>query len=148
MMGIGDEYYNRFPTMLRNALMSGRVRFSEHILYRYEDMLVYRGVKYGKNKVKIDKTDFYSHAERELPGYNLDDINTYGCSCFEDLEELHMITKFPTKNKAIAKGWIKDQYGPCERSLENTHVNLFIYDNVDISGEFEVCEKWEENGLI
>lgn len=147
-MEIDNEYYERFPTVLRNALISGQVEFSQDVLFEYENMSVYRGIKYGKNKIKIDKTDFYSHVERNIPGVDRNDISSYGCSCFEDLEELHMITKFPRRNKAIAKGTIKERFGPCKKSNKNTHVDLFLYDNIDISGEFEVFEKWEENGLI
>lgn len=148
-MEIDKTYYNRFPTVLRDALLNGRVAFPKSLQIQYEDTQVYRGVKYNQKKTDIDKTDFYSHAERNNPSipYDPDQITSYGCSCFMDLEEMHMITKFPTKNKAIAKGMIRQQYGPCDISKENSHVNIFLYVDADISKEFEVIEKCKKNGL-
>lgn len=138
---------HEFPATLKEALASGRVELPGNLLYEYEDISVYRGVKYTKNKTEIDETDFYSHVERSLPGVDIDDINNYSCSIFEDLEELRMWTKFPNRRKAIAKGIIRQQYGPRDEADKKTHINLFLYDNTDIYKEFEVYEIWEENGL-
>lgn len=76
----------------------------------------------------MDKSDFCSNIERHLANSMVPaddhDIGSYSCSCFMDIDQLHLIAKFPRKNFAIAKGMI----------------------TVDPSGEFEVIEKWEQNG--
>lgn len=62
------------------------------------------------------------------------------------MDEMHQQTKFPNKNKAIAKGIIKCEYGPIVINELTSHVDWYLYNNVDPSKEFEVIEKWEENG--
>ena len=65
-MSFDMEYYNRFPTVLKNALINGTVKFPDSLQYEYEDLVVYRGVSYSKNKTTIDKSDFLSNMERNL----------------------------------------------------------------------------------
>lgn len=57
-----------------------------------------------------------------------------------------MLTKFPSRNKAIARGLIKQEFGPIDVSEKTSHVDLYLYNNIDPSDEFEVVEKWEKNG--
>ena len=73
-------------------------------------------------------------------------ISSYSCSCFLNVDELHMQTKFPSKNKAIAKGIIKKEFGPIDVNEGTSHVDLYLFDNVDPSSGFEVVEVWEKNG--
>lgn len=144
------EYYNRFPRILRDALISEKVSFPDSLQHEYEELCVFRGVKYTETKTAIDKSDFLSHIERQKnnPMIVADDrkISSYSCSFFKNMEEMHQQTKFPTKNKAIAKGVIKSEFGPIDINEETSHVDLFLYDNADPSSEFEVIEKWEKNG--
>lgn len=90
-------------------------------------MAVFRGVKYTENKTGIDRSDFLSHVERRNnnPMFLADDtkISSYGCSFFMNMDVMHQLTKFPSKNKA-----------------------MFLFNNADPSSEFEVVEKWEKNG--
>lgn len=145
------EYYDRFPTILREALTSGKVRFPDSLQYEYGELCVFRGVKYTGKKKTIDRSDFLSHVERKKmnPLFVADDskIESYSCSVFMDIEELHQNTKFPNKNKAIAKGKIRSEFGPIYVKEWTSHIDLFLYENADPSDEFEVVEKWEENGL-
>lgn len=53
------EYYDRFPTILRNALTCGKVQFPDALQCEYEELSVFRGVKYTKDKTTIDKSDFF-----------------------------------------------------------------------------------------
>lgn len=144
------EYYKRFPVILRKALTEGKVIFPNTIKKDYSDICVYRGVKYNISKIEIDRTDFLSYMElkENNPMIMADEtkINSYSCSCFLNLSELHMQTKFPSKNKAIAKGIIKQEYGPIDINEDTSHVDLFLFEDVDPSCEFEVIEKWEKNG--
>lgn len=148
-MGINDgggniEYYKRFPATLRDALLSRRVEFPATIRKEYEDLVVYRGVKISKNKSEIDKSDFMSNVERKkqnpLVVADEDRISSYSCSCFMNIEMMKIIAKFPRKNSAIARGIIKDDFGPIDINEDTSHVDLFLFDMVDPSMCFEVVE--------
>ena len=148
--GLTLSYYNRFPTVLKDALISEKVRFPNSLQCEYEELCVFRGIKYTATKTAIDKSDFLSYVELKKinPMIAADDskINNYSCSLFMNIDELHQLTKFPNKNKAIAKGRIRSKFGPIIINEETSHIDLFLYDNVDPSNEFEVVEKWEKNG--
>ncbi len=144
------SYYNRFPTVLKDALISEKVRFPNSLQCEYEELCVFRGVRYTATKTAIDKTDFLSYMELKKinPMIPADDsrITSYSCSLFMNIDELHQLTKFPNKNKAIAKGLIRSKFGPIDINEKTSHIDLFLYDNIDPSSEFEVVEKWEKNG--
>ena len=144
------EYYNRFPLCLKNALLSGRVKFPSDIQKEYEDLVAYRGVKYSNNKTNIEKSDFFSNMERNalnpMVPADADAISSYSCSCFLDIDEMRIHAKFPRKNAAIAKGIIRKDFGPIDINTDTLHVNLYLFDGIDPSNEFEVIEKWEKNG--
>lgn len=149
-MQIDIEYYNRFPLLLRKALIERKVEFPDCLERDYSDLSVYRGVKYSKQKDYIEKEDFLSNIERKqnnpMVPADSDDIRDYSCSCYTDLNEMRMQAKFPRRNHAIAKGNIKKEFGPIFIDANTSHVNLYLFDNVDPSKEFEVIEKWEKNG--
>lgn len=144
-MKIDLEYYNRFPTILKNALVGEKVSFHDNMKQEYSELVVYRAVRYNTTKQHIDKTDFLSNIERKQTNPTVvadeNDIEDYGCSCFQSLEKMTKLTVYPTKNKAIAKGKIKKQFGPINIAEESTHVNLFLYNKIDPSNEFEVNKK-------
>lgn len=144
------EYYNKFPTVLRDALKCGKVQFPNSLQCRYEELSVFRGVKYTKNKTEIEKSDFFSQIERKKinPMVMADDSNIadYSCSVYINLEELHQRTKFPNKSMAIAKGTIKNVFGPINMNKKTSHIDLFLFNNVNPSNEFEVIEIWGKNG--
>ncbi len=144
------SYYNRFPTVLKDALISEKVRFPNSLQCEYEELCVFRGVRYTATKTAIDKSDFLSYMELKKinPMIPADDsrITSYSCSLFMNIDELHQLTKFPNKNKAIAKGLIRSKFGPIDINEKTSHIDLFLYDNIDPSSEFEVVEKWEKNG--
>ena len=145
----GIEYYSRFPGVLRKALLEGKVAFPYSMQVDYDELCVYRGVKYNSQKTAIDKSDFLSYMEQDRnPMRPVDDtdISSYSCSCFLNMDEIRVCAKFPRKNKAIARGIIKKEYGPININTKTSHVDLYLYKEVDPSREFEVVEKWEENG--
>ncbi len=149
-MSFDMEYYNRFPTVLKNALINGTVKFPDSLQCEYEDLVVYRGVSYSKNKTTIDKSDFLSNMERNLinPMVPVDskNISSYSCSCYLNIDEMRMCAKFPRKNKAIAKGIIQKEFGPIDINHATSHVDWYLFDEIDPSEKFEVVEKWEKNG--
>lgn len=149
-MPLDMGYYNRFPTVLKNALMDGKVEFPSSIQQEYADLTVYRGVSYSNNKTKIDRSDFISNIERKIknPLVVADDekISSYSCSCYLKIDEMRIRAKFPRKNKAIARGIIKKEFGPIDINNDTSHIDLYLFDGVDPSDGFEVVEKWEKNG--
>lgn len=59
---------------------------------------------------------------------------------------MRVCAKFPRKNKAIAKGIIQKEYGPIDINNATSHVDWYLFDEIDPSEKFEVVEKWEKNG--
>lgn len=150
-MDVNDtEYYKKFPAKLKEALLSGKVKFTDTTQSDYADKTVYRGVKYTEQKQTITIEDFLSKIElkekRPMIVADENNISSYSCSCFEDMKEMEMQAKFPRKNCAIAKGIISKNYGPIDVNKKTTHVDFYLYDNVDPSKEFEVIKVWEKNG--
>lgn len=145
-----DEYYLKFPSVLRKALQSKTVTLPEKLKYEYEPLRVFRGIRYKEGKKEIiDKSDFLSQAERNLPNTDFTDIGSYSCSCFEDVEELILSYSLPRKNKAIAKGIMTCTLGARLDDPDRTHRHWFLYDEADPSDDFEVYnydyEKMDRN---
>ena len=59
---------------------------------------------------------------------------------------MRTLAKFPRKNKAIAKGKIKKEFGPIDVNNKTSHIDLYLFEGIDPSDEFEVIEEWEKNG--
>lgn len=143
-MEIMDEaYYLKFPSVLKKALQDKVVKFPEELEKSYETFHVYRGIRYkAGEKENVDKTDFLSQAERRLPGTDYDDIGEYSCSCFEKLEELRLAYSLPRKNKGIAEGTMSCEAGARwkdRNDMWDTHWHWFLYDDIDPSRDFKVC---------
>lgn len=149
-MLLNVDYYNRFPNVLKNALINEIVKFPDSLQDEYQELVVYRGVSYSKNKTVIDKSDFLSNIERNLRNpmvpADFDNISSYSCSCYLDIDAMRICAKFPRKNKAIAKGVIQKEFGPIDIDADTSHVDLYLFDGIDPSEKFEVIEKWEKNG--
>ena len=144
------KYYNRFPTVLKNALINEVIKFPDSLQQEYADLVVYRGVSYSNSKTVIDKSDFLSNIERNMqnPMVPVDRENVlyYSCSCYLNIDAMRIYAKFPRKNKAIAMGTIKKEFGPINIDDDTSHVHLYLFDKIDPSKNFEVVEKWEKNG--
>lgn len=136
-----NYYFMRFPSVLKKALQSERIIFPECIMIKYEPLIAYRGIRIiPDSKITVTKEDFKSQVERNLPGTNFDDIGNYSCSCFMDMAELKAAFKLPRKNKGIAVGLIRDNYGPYILEDDSSHIHWFLYDGVDPSSDFKVIK--------
>lgn len=134
-----DAYYLQFPSVLRKALQEGKVNLPDGLLREYEPLHVFRGIRYKKDtKEFVDKSDFLSQAERDLPNTDFDDIGSYSCSCFEDVDELIAAFSLPRKNKGIAEGMMTCELGARLDDEGWTHRHWFLYDGVDPSDDFKV----------
>lgn len=144
MNNMSAEYYKKFPKILQNSLIKKQVQFPEDLITEYDDMEVYRGIKYNNNKKDITLEDFSSHIERAMknPSIAVDKnkIEYYACSCFQNFDYLKKYGNFPRKNYAIAKGILKMEYGPITQNKNTSHINLFLFKNVDPSKNFKVVE--------
>lgn len=145
MNEIDLKYYKKFPPALQNALINKGLKFPDGLEREYEDITVYRGVKYTKNKKDIEKSDFLSNVERKLlnPSVVADenDIEYYSCSVYENIDFMKNNAKYPRKNMAISKGTIKSCFGPIVRNNNTTHIHLFLFKDIDLSSDFKVVEK-------
>lgn len=87
-------------------LINGTVKFLSSLQRNYQELTVYRGVGYSKNKTKIDKSDFLSNVERNMKNpmvpADYDNISSYSCSCYLEIEKMRICAKFPRKNRAVA----------------------------------------------
>ncbi len=136
-----NDYYNRFPSVLKKALLENKVRFPEELEKNFTPITAYRGIRFIEGKKEfIDKNDFLSQAERELPGTNYDDIYEYSCSCYEDIDELWVAFKLPRKNKRIARGIIECKNGPIIKEKDTTHIHWFLFEDTVPNERFEVYE--------
>lgn len=144
------DYYSRFPAILQDALINKKIEFPDSLQCEYKDLVVYRGVSYSKDKAIIDKSDFLSNMERNqinpMVPVESDQISSYSCSCYLNMDDMRIYAKFPRKNKAIAKGTIQKEFGPIDINTDTSHVDLYLFDKIDPSEKFEVVEKWEKNG--
>ena len=57
------------------------------------------------------------------------------------MEELRASLKLPRKNKAIAVGTIKKEYGPVLASKEYSHIDWFLFESADPSKDFQIIEE-------
>lgn len=136
-----EEYYMRFPSVLREALMSGRVSFKQGTKFAYAPFLVYRGItREPGESLAITRNDFLSYAElgKKPRGLKNPGISLYSCSCFVEKDELLAALKLPRFNKKIIFGELRDTYGPQRTNLANKHVDWWIYEQAEFEHTFKV----------
>ena len=146
-----DNYYMRFPSVLRTALSSGKVSLPTNLEKEFIPFTAYRGIRFTKNiKESTSRDDFLSQIELKAKGdllyqqYLEDDIDNYGASLFLEKEELERALFLPRKNKAIAQGTVKDEVGAVSKNLKTMHVLWFLYDQTSPESDFKVIEYYEK----
>lgn len=141
-----EEYYKKFPDKFKKVLLEKKVIFPDSLEKDYEPFAAYRGIRLIPHiKDRVEKEDFRSQIERasDFPGIDYEDIENYSCSCFIDIDELLLAFRLPRKNKGIARGNIRKEYGPICREEESSHINWFLFNDADPSSEFEVIKNEE-----
>ncbi len=145
-----DEFYLKFPSVLRKALQSGVVSFDElPCETSFEPIPVYRVIKRQleeQDNIEIKEQDFLSQAElnaispkgteaKDLIG----DIGKYSCSFSLTKEWLQNIFKLPKKTKLLIYGTINETHGAINRD-SIPHIHCWIYKDVSLVKEFVVEE--------
>jgi hypothetical protein len=131
----------RFRRVLQNALEKGVTLIPNDMIWIYDDIVyVYRAVKITEGKQEITIEDFIPQAEipsiANRSSFDEADIENYGTSFNTDLEMLNIILHMPRRNKRIAKGTLKMEYGPIV--IDESHIMCFLYEDAHIEDEFEV----------
>lgn len=136
---------DKFPEKLQEKIKINEADFRENLIYNKNIDIVFRGVKYNKEKTKIMKEDFvaniYKKGRPSLAENNSKiGLTDFSCSVFTSLDDFHLYTSFPNKNKAVAKGNLKVEHGPYKLSKKTTHIDWFLYKDSDPSKDFIICE--------
>ena len=146
-----DEYYLRFPSVFKKALKEGIIEMPQELEIEYAAIKAYRGVRFIKfKKEKLEKQDFLAQIDLKVAGDRRyqqcsdADIDNYGTSVFDDIEELHAAYFLPRKNKGIAEGLVKMENGPICRSDEESHILWFLYEGATPQKDFKVIEYYEK----
>lgn len=147
---VTDEYLALFPSTLRACLIDNidrRRNFAKKIVREYENLTVYRAVKYSD---KILSTDFLGNAEKYyLEGKEYSPrwarkFENHSVSVNESVDELIENTNFPNSHiTGIAKGYMKCKYGPADFTPDETHHNWYLFDgaNEKVCKEFMIDEE-------
>lgn len=128
----------KYSDKLQTALDDGTIELPPDIKTQFEPFSAYRAVTM-KEPRPLRREDFNSQIEK---GVALDERNweSYSCSCFVNLDELNIAMHLPRKNKKIAKGTIRNDYGAIYCEGSDTHVHWFLYNDCDPSKMFEIIE--------
>lgn len=144
-----ESFYIKFPWVLQEALKNNIVSFPENVEIEYNEYCVYRVIERKANEdAAINDKDFLSQMElykkydKKLPrGCSENDIGAYSCSVFKEISELSTVMRLPRRNKKIIKGIIKSVNGPIRQSKNNSHVDVWLYDNSTMPEQFAVYEE-------
>lgn len=143
--------YNKFPSVLKNALKNEGLEFPEETQYEYKPIITFRGIQRAQEikDSEIDSfvicwDDFKSYAElgKKPRGCNTNNASYYSCSLFLSEEPLKAALKLPKPNKIICKGKIIDDYGPVYINYDTGHVDLWLYKNATPEKNFHVIKRW------
>ena len=129
MDGTLSNYLDRFPTGFRDfvRIESNRKAFLARVRYEYKPLKVYRFVHCCK---AVFERDFLNNIEESsvfTPKKIIkNDLDNYGVSVNESLEQMKMYMKFPNRQKhyyGIAVGEMNCIFGPASFDEDRPHHN-------------------------
>lgn len=136
-----NDFYMRFPAVLREKLMSGEIEFPDTTQFEYLPLRTYRAVAREKeDNHAVDYNDFKSYFElnqspkKQPRGIRTDfrkDPHYYGVSSFIDRRIVEQKMKFPNPHKKMASGFVHKEGGP--QDTKDRHVCWWLFENADIS---------------
>ena len=154
----------RFRDTLQSALDNKIVTLDDaKIEYKYEEIKVYRGItRKDKTPSDLNENDFLSQMEKskKARGIKVDELSSYSCSVFTDIQDLERALFFPKPTKFIAESKISSDtnyFGPIGRD-DSSHINLWLEADAKPLGSlgrgvlepvlwFPVCGGWLAMGV-
>lgn len=139
-----EEFYDKFPCVLRKSLKGGSVNSPEDMKKEFREFTAYRGItRKGSVEIQINKNDFLSQMEKfrdgKIPrGINSNDIGYYSCSLFLNKQALNTAMKLPRSNLYIIKGYVTSSKGVVSINNGTHHVNWWLYKDTDPSNDFKI----------
>lgn len=143
------EVIKKFPNLLQEALEKENIEFPDDVKEVYDDMEAYRVLSIVNGKPpQITREAFASQMElkklypekRLFKDYDENDISSYSCSLFSDINALNILFKLPKQSKAVIRGLVKSSNGVMNRNLKTSHINWWLYDDHTAVKDFEVME--------
>ena len=142
--GKNEEYYSKFPGLLKDRLMNGELEFPKNTEYNYARIKAYRCVRREDSDcTPIGREDFRSPIEEIEKGIRkltrgesvkYDAISSYGTSLYMDIGSLENMMHLPRPNKKICEGYVCKDGGPRLMDEKSKHIDWWIYENVDLTG--------------
>lgn len=142
------EIYNKFPAVLRNKLINKEIALPDETQFEYEKFLAFRGiVREPGDSTPLNKDDMRSYYEldKKPRGGQRDDKNpsSYSVSLFRAYDDIAAAFHFPKPRKRLAQGYVHAEGGPQYCSTSDSHVDWWLYENVDLSS-FKIREDLNE----
>lgn len=138
------EIYNKFPVLLRSRLMAKEIELPEGTQFEYEKFMAFRGIlREPDDNTPLNIEDMRSYYElgKKPRGMwiNANDPCLHSVSLFRSLEDVAAAFHFPKPGKKLAQGNVFAEGGPQYSSTVSSHVDWWLYENVDFS-DFEIRE--------
>lgn len=138
------EIYNKFPAVLRSKLISKEIALPDETQFEYESFLAFRGiVREPGDNTPLNKDDMRSYYElgKKPRGGQRDDKNpsSYSVSLYRSYDDIAAVFHFPRPRKKLAQGYVHAAGGPKYCSTSDSHVDWWLYENVDLSS-FKIRE--------
>lgn len=137
MNGAMNDYYDKFPAILKSKIYSGEFTFPPATKYIYEPFKAYRCiVRTPGDASAVNRGDMRSYPElgRRVPrGRSIDDPDWYSTSLNTSLDKLKHDMCLPKPNRKIAVGTVHQDGGPQHMKEGNTHVSWWVFEELDLS---------------
>lgn len=138
-----NEYYLRFPSVLKEAIKKYNIDFPEKTQWDYDPQTAFRGFRREIDEdIHLQDRDFFSYAElgKKARGqkYSEKDIEWYSCSCYRSKSELEAGLNLPRAKWRISRGKIRNNKGCICINKSTGHIHWWIYENANPAEDFEV----------
>lgn len=155
---MNEKLSSKFPSVLREALEKGIVSFPDDVLEHYDSFKAYRVIRRKKSEpiLPLKNEDFYSQMEKYKNNSSIrnvgnnskkideTNIGNYSCSFFTSGDRLNEAMSLPRRNTRVIYGRIKQEYGFVRKNKETSHVDLWIFDGLQINKfDFEEVSNYE-----
>lgn len=127
-------FINKFPSPLKEKLLSNEIEFPPETLYEYSKFPAFRGIVRNIDDTKpLCRDDMRSYAEsgKKPRGVNENSASYYSVSLFLNKTMLEQALKFPRPHKKIAEVIVFQEGGPQSINTSTSHVDWWLYENVD-----------------